>query len=124
MKSLNTELSYKIKDNIASDIFNNNASTLSSLLAKNSYNQAVTESNITTPKVGQVKAVKASRHYHFLTLPLEDCNNGKIDNNNRNNKKVNLGKLNKKTIDLLGEKGELMIYFCYIFQLIFFRFHY
>ena len=106
MKSLNTELSYKIKDNIASDIFNNNASTVSSLLAKNSYNSAFTEGNIKTPKVEQMKKIIPSRHYHFLTLPLEEINKGKI-NNNDNNKKDNLEELNKKTMDINNRNNGL-----------------
>ena len=107
MKSLNSELSFKIKDSIASDIFNNNASTLSSLLVKNTYNPAFTEGNINTPKVGQIKAVNASRHYNFITLPLEKINNGRMNNNDKNNKKVNLGKFTKKTIDINNRNNVL-----------------
>ena len=99
MKSLNSEISFKIKDNIALDILNNNASTLSSLLSKNNYNGVLTGGNISTPKVGQMKTIRPKGHTHCLTLPLEEINNS-TNHVNSDFKKIYVGKINTKTIDI------------------------
>ena len=99
MKSLNSEISFKIKDNIALDILNNNASTLSSLLSKNNYNGVLTVGNISTPKVGQMKTIRPKGHTHCLTLPLEEINNS-TNHVNSDFKKIYVGKINTKTIDI------------------------
>ena len=98
MKSLNSEISYKIKDNIALDIFKNNANTLSSLLSKKYYNGAFTEDN-QAAKNEQTKTIESGGHHHYITHHLNEINNGGIQtidiNNNNNNEYINEIFLNK-----------------------------
>jgi hypothetical protein len=85
MKSLNSEISYKIKDNIALDIFNNNANTLSSLLSKRNNNGGdYIENQISKPKQQSItKTIETygKHHHQFLTRPLEEINNGGSETN-------------------------------------------
>ena len=107
MKSLNSEISYKIKDNIALDIFNNNANTLSSLLSKKNYNGAFREDDQEAKNV-QTKTIEESGHHHYITHHLNEINNGGIktidinnNKNNNNNEYINekFLKKNKNTIE-------------------------
>ena len=95
MKSLNSEISNKIKANIALDIFNNNANTLSSLLSKKNFNGG---SYAKTPM--STKTIEIyENHHHYLGRPLKEINNGGNDLNNTNIENHYIGQLNTNTID-------------------------
>ena len=95
MKSLNSEISDKIKANIALDIFNNNANTLSSLLSKKNF---IGMSNAKTPISTKTIEIYGN-HHHYLGRPLKEISNGGNDLNNINIKNHYIGQLNANTID-------------------------
>ena len=75
IKTLNSEISKKIKDNIALDIFNNNGNTLNSLLSKNIYNEILLEDN-SLSKNEKMRTIEAYGDHNYL---------GRVLNNNINN---------------------------------------
>ena len=101
IKSLNSEISNKIKDNIALDIFNNNANTLSSLLSKQNYNGAHTQENLSIKKEQkQTKTIETSGHQNYISYHLKDINNGgsEMANNDNDNIEKDL-RINTNTIE-------------------------
>ena len=69
LKTLNSEISNKIKDNIALDIFNNNANTLSSLLSKPNYNGGLKQEIISIKKEeNQAKTIEESGNHHNISI--------------------------------------------------------
>ena len=99
IKSLNSEISNKIKDNIALDIFNNNANTLSSLLSKQNYNGAHTQENLSIKREQkQTKTIETSGHHNFISFHLKDINNGGSEMTNNDNIEKDLRK-NTNTIE-------------------------
>ena len=102
MKSLNSEISNKIKTNIALDIFNNNANTLSSLLSKKYINggsfaktPVSRQKTEMTPKTIEIYG----NHHHYFGHPLKEINNGVNNINNTNIENYYIGQLNTNTID-------------------------
>ena len=76
MKFLNSEISYKIKDNLALDIFNNNANTLFSLLSKKNI-----KGSINHPKIKQNKVIETVNKEQYMNNPLYNINDGGINTN-------------------------------------------
>ena len=76
MKFLNSEISYKIKDNLALDIFNNNANTLFSLLSKKNNKGA-----INPQKIEQNKVMETVTKEQYMNNPLHNINDGGINTN-------------------------------------------
>ena len=80
MKSLNSEISNKIKDNLALDIFNNNGITLSSLLSKKNYNGALIEGNNTPkPIAEQTQTIEINNPHHYFHCPINEVSNDGIN---------------------------------------------
>ena len=100
MKTLNSEISNKIKDNIALDIFNNNANTLSSLLSKPNYNGGLNQEIISIKKEeNKTKTIEESGNHPNISLNLKDIKNGGIGTPINNNNKEKILKINTCTIE-------------------------
>lgn len=105
MKSLNSEISNKIKANIALDIFNNNANILSSILSKKNFNGgSYAKTPISRPKTEKTtKTIEIyGNHHHYLGRLLKGINNSGNDINDINNTNIEnhyIGQLNANTID-------------------------
>ena len=86
MKTLNSGITYKIKDNIfLSDLNINNDNTLNSFLSKSIYNSTLNE-DIFDSKNEKIRTIEPYSHHHYLSLNLKNINNGweNLDDNNKN----------------------------------------
>jgi hypothetical protein len=100
LKTLNSEISNKIKDNIALDIFNNNANTLSSLLSKPNYNGGLKQEIISIKKEeNQAKTIEESGNHHNISHNLKDIKNGGISTPIINDNNEKILKINTCTIE-------------------------
>ena len=79
IKFLNSEISNKIRDNISLDIFKNNASTVSSLLAKRNNIGVFKANNVSQPKIKIKKTVETMVHDNNLISPLHEYHTGVIN---------------------------------------------
>ena len=103
IKTLNSEISQKIKDNIANDIFNNNGNTLNSLLLKSNHNGGIIEDNA-LQKSKKMKTIEAYGHHrHYISRQIEnvdyDCNGGTNLEENIGNTYMRKSNTNKNTIE-------------------------
>ena len=103
IKTLNSEISQKIKDNIANDIFNNNGNTLNSLLLKSNHNGGIIEDN-SLQKSKKMKTIEAYRHHrHYISRQIgnvdSDCNGGANLEENIGNTYMRKSNTNKNTIE-------------------------
>jgi hypothetical protein len=103
IKTLNSEISQKIKDNIASDIFNNNGNTLNSLLLKSNHNGGIIEEN-SLQKSKKMKTIEAYRHHHhYISRQIKnvdyDFNGGTNIEENIGNSYMKKSNTNKNTIE-------------------------
>ena len=103
IKTLNSEISQKIKDNIANDIFNNNGNTLNSLLLKSNHNGGIIEDN-TLQKSKKMKTIEAYRHHrHYISRQIGnvdyDCNGGTNLEENIGNTYMRKSNTNQNTIE-------------------------
>ena len=103
IKTLNSEISQKIKDNIANDIFNNNGNTLNSLLLKSNHNGGIIEDN-TLQKSKKMKTIEAYRHHHhYISRQIKnvdyDFNGGTNIEENIGNSYMKKSNTNKNTIE-------------------------
>ena len=86
MKTLNSGITYKIKDNIfLSDLNINNDNTFNSFLSKSIYNSTLNE-DIFDSKNEKIRTIEPYSHHHYLSLNLKNINNGweNLDDNNKN----------------------------------------
>ena len=111
MKSLNSEISNKIKANIALDIFNNNANTLSSILSKKYFNGgSYAKTPISRPKTEKTtKTIEIYGNHHYLGRLLKGINNSGNDINNTNIENHYIGQLNANTIDIMTKNNNIYI---------------
>jgi hypothetical protein len=103
IKTLNSEISQKIKDNIANDIFNNNGNTLNSLLLKSNHNGGIIEEN-SLQKSKKMKTIEAYRHHHhYISRQIKnvdyDFNGGTNIEENIGNSYMKKSNTNKNTIE-------------------------
>ena len=100
IKTLNSEISKKIKDNIALDIFNNNGNTLCSLLLKNTYNTSITEDNLVS-KNEKMRTIESSSgsHRHYTSTLNRIINVGEKIEDNIENNNFEKSKTNENTIE-------------------------
>ena len=103
IKTLNSEISQKIKDNIANDIFNNNGNTLNSLLLKSNHNGGIIEDN-SLQKSKKMKTIETYRHHrHYISRQIGnvdyDCNGGANLEENIGNTYMRKSNTNKNTIE-------------------------
>ena len=94
MKSLNTEISFKSKDNKSLDAYNNNVKTLSSLLSKKkNYNNYYKEDNIIESKIDRIKTIetiieKSPLNEKIINGGTEIKANNNIDIMGKSNKNI------------------------------------
>jgi len=103
IKTLNSEISQKIKDNIALDIFNNNGNTLNSLLLKSNHNGGIIEDNL-LQKSKKMKTIEAYRHHrNYISRQIDnvgyDCNGGTNLDENIGNTYMKKSNTNNNTIE-------------------------
>ena len=103
IKTLNSEISQKIKDTIANDIFNNNGNTLNSLLLKSNHNGGIIEEN-SLQKSKKMKTIEAYRHHHhYISRQIKnvdyDFNGGTNIEENIGNSYMKKSNTNKNTIE-------------------------
>ena len=102
MKSLNSEISHKIKDNLSLDIFTNNGCPISSFLSKKKFNGASTEGNISNPINEHTKTIEVYTPHHYLPHPIKEVKNGGINFRENKLNKINLTEekyINNNTIE-------------------------